>query len=161
MRQPITLRVPIEDDWDAGIQLQAYTDRGGGEIDTDRPLLGKAKQVFPGRQRMGGFGRHIHGYARHGDLRAGRPRNGGWGDHRWGQIAHGSSQPYARVTVNVPAAYGLWKFAVQAVDAEGNAQAGALIELERVVSGTEPEPLRRFVLSSYDSENDRFTFGVE
>jgi len=76
------------------------------------------------------------------------------------EIDYGDSQPYVEVTCYLPATFGVWKFAVEAIDAEGNVQAGGLEEIERVVSGTEPSPMTDFSLSSYDSETDTFTFAI-
>ena len=160
MKQPITLQVPIEDDWDAGTRLQVYSNGGSGAIDTAAPLLPRAKDVFPKALSAAGYGNQVYGVGEYGRNLPDRRANGGYGDQQFGQIDYGDSQPYVEVTCYLPATFGVWKFAVEAIDAEGNVQAGGLEEIERVVSGTEPSPMTDFSLSSYDSETDTFTFAI-
>ena len=157
MRTPVTLRVEIDDAWDAGMCLQVYTDRGSGTIDTDAPLLAEPMEVFPNALPSAGFGAFPFGAGEFGSNRPGRPQNGGFGDQPFASVGFGTSSPYVLVTVNVPAAFGAWKFAVESLDAEGNAQGAALVELQRIVSGTEPVQLQSFGVSSYDSQNDVLT----
>jgi len=64
------------------------------------------------------------------------------------------------VVVEVPAAFGNWKFAAAAVDRFGTVQAGSLQEVEAVVSATDPAPLQRIDLADYDGETDVVTFDL-
>ena len=157
MKTPVTLRVSIDSSWDADTRLQVYTDEGGGTVDTTRPLLPDPKAVFPGAAKSKGYGRQPYGRGRHGNHKPARSRNGGYGRRVYGRTPHGRSEPYLAVTVQVPATFGLWKFAVEAVDQYGNVQAGGLAEIQRVVSGTEPPPIKDLALSNYDAGSDQVT----
>jgi len=155
--QTITLRVAVDEDWDAGDGVQVYSDFGGGEVDTDRPLLAAPFDLFPGQQRARGVGVQPVGLGRVGDGKARRPRTG-IGQAIVGVTPVGTATPFVEIPVEIPAGFGTWKFAVQAVNSEGVVQGEALAEIAAVVSATEPPPLRSFGLSSYDSETDQVVF---
>ena len=73
----------------------------------------------------------------------------------------GTTPPFVEIPVEIPAAFGKWKFAVRAVNGEGTVQGEALEEIEAVVSAEEPAPLRSLSLAGYDSETDQVTFNFE
>lgn len=156
MKQTVMLRVPIDDDWDAGVRLQVYTDFGTGTIDTDSPLLQRGLDLFPGKHRARGVGTQPVGVGRLGDHKAARPR-AGIRHAIVGQTAVGTSPPFVVIPVQVPAAFGAWKFGVEAVDANGNVQGGGLAEVTAMVSGTEPPPLKSLSLVGYDATKDQLT----
>lgn len=156
-KQAVTLRVPIHEDWDAGDRLQIYTNFGSGEVDTDKPLLRRPVEIFPGQQRSRGLGRQPVGIGRVGDFKAARPRRG-LGTTRAGVTPVGTTPAVIEVTVDLPAAFGKWKFAAKAIDRHGNVQSGDLEVIEAVVSGTEPPPLEAFSYNGYDSETDQVSF---
>ena len=158
-KETIRLRVPISDTWDAGDRLQVFSDFGGGEIDTDRPLLARPVEVFAGQWPAKGLGRQPLGVGRLGDGRASRARTG-LGKTILGVTPCGTTPPYLEVVVEVPAAFGNWKFAAAAVDRFGTVQAGSLQEVEAVVSATDPAPLQRIDLADYDGETDVVTFDL-
>ena len=164
-KQTVVLRVPIDDDWDAGCGLQVFTDFGEGQIDTDRPLCARPIEVFPGAVASRGFGVGGFCVGRYGDDKPGRPHNDTFGMQIWGVTPFCNGSPFVEIPVSVPAGFGAWKFAVQSVDRNGNPQSGELKEISAVVSGTEPAPLRSFSFAGHDSETDRVTFdfvkGVE
>lgn len=83
MKQAVTLRVPIDVDWDAGDRLQVYSDFGSGTIDTTKPLVVRGPDMFPGQQQARGVGVRPVGIGRVGDGKAAR-RRGGIGRSRLG-----------------------------------------------------------------------------
>ena len=155
--QTAILRVPIDDGWDAGTRLQVYADFGSGTVDTDTPLLARPFEVFPGQHALRGHGEQPYGRGRVGDGKAARPVTG-VGRAIYGRTPYGSAPPFVEVPVNVPAAFGQWKFAVKAVDGAGNAQSAGLNEIEAVVSGTEPPPVKSFALHSIHLITGQATF---
>ncbi len=159
--QAITLRVPIGDDWDGGHRVQVYTDRGSGTVDTSRPLLARPAEIFPGQLASKGYGMHPWGRGRFGDNKPSRPRTGVYGRQIYGVSPYGNPEPFMEVTVEVPAAFGAWKFGVEVVDRFGTVQSGGLQEIVAVVSGTDPAPVSAFAVAGYDSQTDQVTFGFE
>ena len=157
MKQAITLRVPIHADWDAGDRVQVFTDFGTGTVDLTKPLLARPVDVFPGRHRARGLGFQPVGRGRVKGGRASRPHRG-IRTTRVGRTPVGNAEPFVALTVNVPAAFGQWKFAVRVVDAFQNVQAGGAQEISAIVSGTDPSPLRRLEYAGYDNVNDQVTF---
>lgn len=157
-KQTIILRTVIDEDWDAGTRLQVYTDRGTGTIDTSKPLLARPLEVFPGSVAANGFGTEPFGANRFGDQGPARPGTAVLDRQVFGQTPFGGGEEIIDVPVEVPAAFGKWKFVVQAIDRHGNAQSGALTEIEGVVSGTDPAPLSEFALFGYDAGTDQATF---
>ncbi len=157
MRQAIRFKVPVDEGWDAGDRLQVFTDGGTGAIDLTKPLLVRGHDVFPGRDRLGGVGRRPVGVGRVGDSRAARPR-GGIGRTRVGVTPVGTAPPFVTVVVDVPAAFGAWKFAVQAIGADGVVQSAALVETTIVVSGTDPDPLDSLTINGFDQPSSVLTF---
>ena len=156
----ITLRVPIADTWDAGDRLQVYTNFGSGAIDTDRPLLSRPAEIFPGKWPAKGYGRQPYGRGRHGDHRAGR-RRGGLEPTTYCRTAYGRTPATMTVKVEVPADFGMYKFAATVVDRFGTVQEGSLQEIETIVSGAEPAPLKSFARAGYDGQTDIVTFDFE
>lgn len=159
MKQAITLRVPIHEDWDAGDRVQVFTDFGTGTVNLTKPLLPRPVSVFPGKHRARGLGSQPVGSGRVKDGRASRPHRG-IRTTRVGRTPVGNAEPFVALTVNVPAAFGQWKFAVRVVDAFQNVQAGGEQEIEAIVSGTDPMPLRRLDFDSYDGGSDQVTFNL-
>lgn len=157
MKQTVILRVPIEDDWDAGARLEVFTDFGHGSVDYTRPLLQRGLDLFPGQHGGRGVGVQPVGVGRVGDHKAARPAVG-IGSSIVGITPVGTAPSYVEIPVSVPAAFGAWKFAVRAVDGQGNVQSEEAVESTVLVSGTEPPPLRTFALDSYDAIKDRLTF---
>lgn len=155
--QTVTLRVPIESSWDGGTRLQVYCDKGTGTVDPTKPLLARPVAVFPGQHAAVGLGRQPVGRGRVGDSKPARKRRG-LGRTRVGITPVGRTPPVIDITVHVPPAFGTWKFAVQAIDRDGNVQTDALQEIAAVVSGTEPAPPKSFAMASYDSGSDQVTF---
>ena len=160
MKTAVTIKVPIDPDWDGETRLQVYTDRGGGTVDTTDPLLPRPVEVFPGALRAKGFGRFPLGRGRFGSNKPAYPRNGGFFDQRFGTGALGRSKPFVRLTVNVPAVFGKWKFAVEAIDAEGNVQSDPITEVARILSAAEPPTIKSFAFGSYDGGTDQVTFSL-
>jgi len=156
-RVPVKVRVRIADGWRVGDKLQIYTDWGSGTIDTDRPLLPQAMEIFPGQIKPEGMGTGAMG---RGSIsgKPSPPYHGGLGHTPLGVGPLGGSEPYAIVTVYVPDACATWKFAAEAVDEAGNPQGDALEEMEALVSGEEPPPLLAFAFSAYDDVNDKAKF---
>lgn len=159
-KQPIQLRVPISADWDAGDRLEVFTDFGTGSLDMDTPLLSRAANPFPGEQPAKPVGLRTVGKGRVGDSRAGRARTG-IGQSRVGVTPVGTTPDCIDLEVDVPAAFGPWKFGVRAVDAEGTVQAGGIQEISLVVSGTEPDPPTAFAFNNHDSGSDQVTFDLD
>ena len=156
--QRVTLRVPIPGGWDAGGRVQVYTDSGSGTVDTSKPLLARAVEVFPGAVASRGFGITAFGSAQFGDNKPSRPHVAVFGRELFGKTPFCNPEPFVLVGVDVPAAFGKWKFAVEAVDRFGNTQSGGVQEIEAMVSGTEPPPLKSFAVNGYDDPTDRLTF---
>ena len=159
-KQTVTLRVPVDDDWDAEDRVQVYTDFGSGMIDMTRPLLSRQRDVFPGQHHARGFGEQPFGVGRFSDFKAERPVSG-FEQTPFGVAPFGTPGPFVELTVDVDAAHGKWKFAVKAVDRDGTVQGGALQETSVVVSGTDPPPLARFAFNGYDGVNDQAIFDIE
>ncbi len=158
-KQTVLLTVPISGAWDAGDRIEVFTDFGDGSLDMAAPLLVRGLDLFPGRQAARPVGRRAVGRSRVGDGHASRPKPG-VGHSVVGVTPVGRTPTYVPVAVDVPAAFGKWKFGVRVVDADGNVQGGGLQEIELVVSGTEPAPLTSFAFASYDSESDQVTFDI-
>lgn len=156
-KQAVTLRVPIDESWDAGASLQVFCDFGSGTIDTSKPLLRRPREVFAGQRAARGVGLQPVGIGRTGDFKASRPR-GGLGRTRVGVTPLGTTPPFIDVTVDVPPAFGVWKFAAQVLDRDGNPQSGPLQEISAVVSGTQPAALKSFSLFGYDAGADQVIF---
>ena len=159
-QQTITVRVPVNDAWDASDRLQVYTDFGSGTIDLTKPLLSRQSGLFTGQHPARGVGRQPVGRGRVGSGKASRAR-GGVGRTRVGRTPVGRTPPFVDLIVDVPAEFGTWKFAVGAVDRDGTVQSGGLQETSLVVSGTDPPPLASFAFDSYDGGNDQVTFDIE
>lgn len=157
-KQTIILRVAIDENWDAGDRLQVFTDSGSGVVDMSKPLLRRPFALFPGQQPAQAYGRQPYGFGRHGDNLASRPATGGLMSI-YGTTPHGGTLVAVEVAVEVPPAFGVWKFAAQVVDGFGNVQAGGPLELAVLVSGTQPAPPAAFGFVSYDAPSDRVTFG--
>lgn len=157
MKQTVTLRVPIDDAWDAGDRVQVYTDFGSGTIDTGKPLVVRGFDIFPGQIASRGIGGQPIGVGQAGSMRASRPHDG-VGAGIVGITPAGAAPPFALIEVEAAAGFGLWKFAVESVDRDGQVQAGAKAELQAVVSGTEPSPLRSFAFDSHSAVTDQATF---
>lgn len=157
-KQSVTLRVPIASGWDGRTRLQVYTNFGSGAVDTSKPLLPRPMEVFPGQPVSRGFGARRFGLGRFGDGKPGRGGTAVFGRQRFGKTPFGNPTPFVEVTVDVAAAFGAWKFGVKAVDRFGNVQAGGAEEVTRVVSGTDPPPLKSFAVNGYDSQVDQVTF---
>jgi len=156
-KQTVMLRVPVDEAWDAGDALQVYADSGTGTVDLAKPLLARPAALFPGQHAAKGIGRQPVGRGRTGDLKARRSRPG-MGRARVGITKVGKSPAVLQVPVEIPAAFGNWKFAVKVVDRLGVVQTAAAAELQVVVSGTEPPPLSAFAFDSYDQGADVLTF---
>lgn len=156
-KQAVTLRVDVDDAWDAGDRLQVYTDRGSGAIDLTRPLLSRPCDLFPGQHPAKTFGEQPFGTGRFGDFKASRTPTG-FEQTPFGIAPFGLPAPSIELTVEVEAAHGAWKFAVGAIGDDGTAQAGALQETTVVVSGTDPPPLDTFTFNSFDEPNDQVIF---
>lgn len=159
MRQSVTLRIPVQEGWDGGDRLQVFCDFGTGTLDTTRPLLPEPIEVFPLRAAAMGVGLQSVGATR-ADLRAPR-RPGTIGQGVVGVTPVGEAPDSVEVTVDLPAAFGAWKFAARAIDRLGNVQSGGLTPITKVVSATEPAPLKSFAFASYDGVTDRVTFAFE
>ena len=157
-KQSVTLRVPIDETWDGGTRLQVYTNSGSGEIDFDSPLLARPVEVFPARPASRGLGGLPLGATRLGDEKPSRPHNAILAEEELGRTPLCGLEPFIDLVVDVPAVFGVWKFAVKAFDRFDNVQAEAGAEIERMVSGTEPVPLESFAVDNYDSETDQVTF---
>jgi len=153
---PVTLRVPIDSTWKAGTTLQAYTDAGDGSVDTGAPLLPRRVDVFPQRFPAGGYGRGGYGKGAYGSDNP-SVKSAGYGRGGYGQGAYGQTGASVTFTVYIEPNFGLWKFAVKSYDEAGNAQAGALTEIERVVSARNPRPLSGFAFDSINAGRARFT----
>ena len=160
MKTAVTIKVPVDVDWDGGTRLQVYTDRGSGTVDTNDPLLPRAVEVFPGQLVSAGYGQQTYGEGAYGFNTPAPPRTGGFGEQVYGDGPYGESEPYVEVTVNLPAAFGKWKFAVEAIDGEGNVQSDPLTEVAQIVSATEPPTVRGFAFGSYASITDQVTFSI-
>ncbi|MCO6436550.1 MAG: hypothetical protein J5J06_05635 [Phycisphaerae bacterium] len=153
-RVNVILRVPVARTWDAGTRLQVYEDRGTGTVDYTRPLLGRPVEVFPGRpantpplQRIAGDGR------------LGRRQDGsGSRDGLAGKA--GTTESYVDVAVSIRAGYGLRTFGVVATSPAGVPQS-APVELEHFVSATDPRPVKRFALETFDAGSRRVRFAIE
>lgn len=158
-KQTVTLRVLVDDAWDANDRLEVYTDNGTGTIDTTTPLLVRQGGVFPGRHPARGVGRQPVGRGRVGTGKAALS-SGGIGRTRVGKTPVGRTPLFVDLTVDVDAAHGTWKFAVGAVDRDGSVQSGGLQETSLVVSGTDPPPLNKFELNSYDGGSDQVIFDI-
>lgn len=156
-RQTVVLRVPIDDAWDAGDRIQLYTDRGTGTVDTTDPLLVRPQEIFPGEIAARGYGVHPYGVGRAGDFKASRP-SCGIETGVYGVTPYGTAPPFVEIEVDLPAAHGAWKFAIEVIDRDGTVQAGALSEIQMVVSGTEPSPLSAFAFNNYNAGSDQVTF---
>ncbi len=159
MKTAVKLRVPYPDDADAGDALQAYSDFGTGTIDTGRPLLKAPAALFSGAvQRFEGHGGEVYGESTYGDGLAQPIAGGGHGDEIYGETAYGDAAAARELIVQVPPAFGMHKFSVQLLDAEGNPQGAALPEIEAMVSSTDPPSLSSFEFDSYDTGGDVLTF---
>ncbi len=157
MKQTVTLRVPIDDAWDGGDRIQVYTDFGSGTVDTTRPLTARGFDVFPGQISSRGIGKHPAGAGQAGSMKASRPHDG-IGSAITGVTPTGTAPPFMSIEVDVEAGFGQWKFAVEAVDRDGTVQAGAKAELQAMVSGTEPSPLKSFDFNNHNGGTDQVTF---
>lgn len=157
-RVPVQLRVKLDPAWRVGDGVQVYTNYGSGEIDTDRPLLHEPAEVFPGQLRSRGLGRGRLGEGSIGGAKPTAFHKGGLGFMPLGIGPLGGSEPYVTITVYVDDAFGVWKFAAQAVDEAGNIQGDALEEIEALVSGEDPPALLAFTFSEYDDVNDKAQF---
>jgi len=159
MKQSVTLRIPVPDGWDGRDRLQVFTDWGTGTIDTTKPLLPEPIEVFRLQREAMGVGQQVVGGAR-ADLKAGR-RPGTLGQGTVGVTPVGQDPETVDVSVELPAAFGPWKFAAQSIDRYGNVQSEALAAITKVVSATEPAGLSGLTFSSYDGGTDRVTFAFE
>jgi len=160
MLVPVELRIPIPEGADAGDGLQVYSDFGDGTIDLARPLLARPAALFEAIvTRTKDFG----GQGLRGTFPTGRPPTRL--SEMFGRQPFGKGMTefirYVDVTVHLPAAYAMHKFAGQIVDAAGNAQGGTLPEIAVFVAATEPPTLSRFELESYDAVNDQAVFAFE
>ena len=178
MRTPVKLRVPYPPDADAGDALQVFTDfglvrartllaphgvpRGSlSPVDLTRPLLKAGAGLFTvGLQRFEGHGSEIYGESAYGTGLASPPVRSGHGDEVYGTTPYANVPDYREVTVHVPPAFGMHRFAVQLLDEAGNPQGTAPVELEAFVSSEEPPGIKEFAFSSYDPVNDRLTFSL-
>lgn len=158
MRTPVTLRIIVPDDADAGDGVQVYTDFGSGTIDTSRPLLAKPAPIF---------GADTGRFKRFADFSMSRTfptQRPGTLRETLGDLAFTKGlvefARYVDVTVQVPPNYGMHLFAGQLVDAAGNEQGGLLPEIAVFVSSSEPPTVRRFAFAGYDAGTDRVTFEV-
>lgn len=157
-RVAVQVRVKLDPTWRVGDKVQVYTNFGSGEIDTDHPLLPEPIEMFPGDEPDLGLGQGEMGAGRLGDVGPPSHHTGGLGDLPLGEGALGEDEPYVTVTVYVDDAFGVWKFAAQAVDEAGNVQGDALEEIEALVSGEDPPALIAFTFSEYDDVNDQAKF---
>lgn len=157
----VDLRVELIPAWRASDRAQIYTDFGSGTIDTDNPLLKTPAALFPDdpRDRVAnaGYGEEPYGRAPYGHERAVSEPLQGYGGDQYGEVIYGGQTRTVVIPVQIPQAYGSWKFAAQAVDGAGNLQ-GALSEFTQFVSGEDPPVLASFAFSSYDSGSDKVTF---
>ena len=148
-RQLVRILIPVAPEWAGGERLQVYTDFGDGSIDLTRPLLADPVEVVPGGLEPGGYGVDAYGDAPYGHGGAEATAGGGYGLSPYGDAPYGMGEVVVEVFVPVRAAYGVWKFAAQAVDRAGNEQSGGLVEVSEVVSATDPPRLDTFGLASY------------
>lgn len=157
----LDLLVEIDPSWRPLDRLQVFTDFGTGTIDTDRPLIFRPRRIFPAdshdRVRRLGYGEEPYGLQPYGAEGAVVDRVHGYGWDPYGEVEYGGTTKHVVVPVEIPQAYGTWKFAAQTIDGAGNEQ-GALTEFSRFVSGENPPPLASFVYTSYDSGSDKLTF---
>lgn len=158
-KQSITIRFPYDNGWDAGDRVQVFCDFGSGTIDVSKPLLSRAVELFPGKTRARGFGQQPLGVGRFGDGKAARPP-GALGRTIFGVTPFGTAPPLFGVVVDAPPVHGAWKFAARAVDRFGNVQAASLAEKSVYLSATDPTPIGRFALASYDAGTDVVTFDL-
>jgi hypothetical protein len=156
-KQLLTLQVPIDDSYDAGDTLQVFTDFGSGTVDTSKPLLAKTLAMFPTKHPAAGVGRTPVGVGRLGDMRPARPVRG-IGAARTGRTPLGTAPVYLAVNVEVPAAFGKWKFAARITDRFGVVQGGALQTFESMVSGIEPPALEALTFQSVSGGQAIFGF---
>ncbi len=156
-RVAVTLRINVPGAWQHGTRVQVFCDFGTGTIDLGQPLLARPIDPYARTVRPRGHGSVAHGSVPHGAATA-ELGGGGHGYHAHGSVAHGAAVSSFVVTVQVPDACGLWKFAAQAIDEAGNAQGDALTEWQAYVSGRQPRPVGGFALVGYDQPSDTLTF---
>jgi len=178
MRTPVKLRVPYPADADAGDALQVFTDFGLvrartllaphgvpkgslSPVDLTRPLLKAGAGLFiEALRRSQGLGSETLGETVPETTLAQPPRAPGLGDEWLGETPCGETFSYREITVHVPPAFGMHRFAVQLVDEAGNPQGVAPVELGAFVSSEEPPRIREFAFASYDAGNDRLNFNL-
>ena len=157
MKTPVTIRVPIDESWDAGTRIQVFTDAGTGTVDENNPLLARARDVFPAGRRSEGYGLQPYGLGGYGLNTPDPKRSGGFGEPVYEEGPYGDSQARVELTVKIPPAFGKWIFAVKTVDAQGNVQTDPALQISRIVSATEPPTVTDLAFVSYDAVNDRVT----
>lgn len=159
--QRVDLRVEVDPTWRATDRIQVYTDRGTGTVDANVGLLRAPQRIFPDDQRDGvahlGYGEEPYGKVPYSHERGVTGRDHGYGQDRYGEVGYGETVRVVIVAVDIPQAYGNWKFAAEAVDGAGNVQ-GALVEFTQFVSGEDPPPLASFAFSSYNGGSDKVLF---
>lgn len=161
----VSLQVQIDPTWRPSDRLQIYTDSGSGTVDDSAPLLATPAEIFPDEARdlveFGGHGSWSHGSVPHGGAIsvASPDKLKGHGSWPHGSVPHGGGPAYAVIEVQIPQAFGDWKFSAEAIDGAGNVQ-GALSEFTQRVSGEDPLPLTSFSFSSFNIGTDTATFAV-
>lgn len=157
-RQRVTLTVTVPDEWDGGTTLQAFTDFGDGSIDYSRPLLARRVEVYPGRRRAPGYGDALYGDDGYGDFGAPLPPEEGYADAEYGDAPYGDGERLMMLSVPIPPGYGMWAFNVMAYDEAGNPEISLQPTIDAWISGTEPPPVRDFVLQSFAADKATFSF---
>ncbi len=156
--QTMQLRVTIDSTWKAGTTLQVYSDLGSGTVDFNTPLLAKPQPVFISqpiaRQPFDGFG------GRMTRVLPSYPQRMSFDRGSIFDRSLSNAPGYVDVVFDVPAAYGLHKFVVKAIDLEGNIQTAAAAERSQFVSSTEADSVATFDFNSFDAGTRRATFSI-
>ncbi len=155
----VSLDVECDPDWVAETRLNAYSDFGCGVVDYTRPLLGRGLRAFPEASAVAGLGDGLLGEVILGGTRPRAAREAGLGAGLLGELVLGTGPELVSISVEVPPAFAMHKFAVIAYDDAGVEQGAPLVS-DVFVSSTDPETPRAFALESYDATLDRLTFLV-
>lgn len=161
-RMTVSLHIEVDPAWRTSDRLQIYTDKGTGTVDTAVELLTEPVAIFPDDARdlveHAGYGEDPYGETPYGGEEVAAP-DGGYGEAPYGEVPYGEDPWMVIVEIQIPQAFGNWKFSAQVIDGAGNPQ-GALTEFTQFVSGEDPPQLASFNFASFNSGTDKVTFNV-
>jgi hypothetical protein len=155
----VALTIELDAAWAAAGAVQVFTNQGSGDVDTSKPLLGRARPIRKLVTEPRGLGRDPLGGGALGGGATGRADKLGLGEIPLGRGPLGGEVEVVTVEVAVDPGFGYYKFAARAVDPAGNAQGAAVVESDHFISSEDPPELTGLTFVSHDDGTDQCTFG--